>query len=383
MFAIETEGWEVAVRRYLNSNRPTLDCVRDMNEFPIDLGPCEKGVTLQYLDEAQGRWVNFRSFLENMPPCSDALFSFCSGETPELFTNRIRLVQKREVTGCLADKCLPESGFGMSIEYISSLPPQPLCPPENREPLNIKDSTIRFNNLGGKGPVKTDQCPFIWFENVMTINGESVDLAMRVLEGGTYQPSNEDPTADDGVSNNGKYTELGQINVRCGTSVPLEFIFLRHDCAAALADPCNIPLDFTCDIDPNPVEGDGLIFTTYDLDEHVRRRNREFVEYCNVDEILEVKGSKVFTVRNDLELCPNSTRFSARTFGNEGDNPTTQAFESLTLEQIQKLGQMRLASGLSRIVANYTVLGPDPEKAKPRCGRRILFSADFCRVSEA
>lgn len=349
----------------------------------MDLLPCQKGVRLQYLDESEGKWVTFRAFPDETPVCANAIFNFCSEETPELFVNRIRWIQKREVAGCLADKCAPESGFGVQLNYRSLLPPQPLCPPGNREPLNILDSTIRYNNLGGKGPVASDVCPFIWFENVMNIDGQSVDLALRVLDGGTYTPSNLDPTADDGVSNNGKFEELGQINMKCGTSVPLEFVFMRHDCVQNLEDPCSIANDVGCDINPNPVEGDGLVFTTYDLDEHTRRRNREFVEYCNVDEILEVDGSKVVATRRpNSNLCANSTRFAARTFGTEADNPTTQAFETLTLDQIRKLGQMRLNPGLSRIIANYTVAGPDDANPGRNCGRRILFSADFCRLSE-
>lgn len=101
---------------------------------------------------------------------------------------------------------------------------------------------------------------------MVVIEGTSTDLILRVIDG-EYRPSNVDPDANDGVSNNGKYFELGQVNLACNSAVFLEFVFIRHDCPISTSDPCSIATNRECDIFPD-VEGiaDGLLWTTYDLE---------------------------------------------------------------------------------------------------------------------
>lgn len=254
-------------------------------------------------------------------------------------------------------------------------------------PLDIANSNIRYNNLGGQGPRTDDECRLIWFENVMTVNdvlidgqivnNVKVDLVMANLT--AYQPSNLNPDASDGVSNNGKFFQLGQINMKCMSFVGLEFVFVRNGCTPP-GGPCSVATDTSCDIVPNGVEGDGLILTTYDLDQFRDNKNKERVEYCNVNEPLVVEGSlvEIETINSGNQFCGTLTRFTSTTFGTEADNPTVQAIEELTPNQRQKLGQVLLEPGLARIFANYSLTGPDPPNFNPRCGRRILFSADYC-----
>lgn len=433
---IQEEGWAQAVAVYLNRNRPTTGCIDNFDELPDDLEPCQKGVRLQYLDPESGAWVTVKAIALDEPVCADASFELCFDEFPQLFNNRVRWQQERQVVGCLADQCLPEIGFATrlrtekttlaptfqpteppssaptesptvspttpeptpepTLEPSNPEPPAPptlsptiavLCPEENRVPLDIANSQIRYNNLGGAGPQTDDECKLIWFSNVMTLNdilidgvptnNVVVDLVMANLT--EYRPSNFDPTANDGVSNNGKFFELGQINLKCMSFVGLEFIFVRNGCTPP-GGPCSVVTDTSCDIVPNGVEGDGLILTTYDLDQFRDNKNKERVEYCNVNEPLEVEGSlvEIETVNTGNQFCGTLTRFTSTTFGTEADNPTVQALEDLTPVQRQKLGRVLLEPGLSRIFANYSLTGPDPANFNPRCGRRILYSADYC-----
>lgn len=379
IFTIETQGWEDAVPRYMNRAQPTEDCIDEFDQLPKDLDKCENGVRLQYFDEEDEEWITFRAISESKPVCRDALFDDLTVDKyPELFYNKIRWSQSREVSDCLKDQCDPQAGFAVEMIYAEEF--QPLCPEANRVPLNLEDATVKFNNLGDAGPTP-GECPFIYYEKVMKIGGTDIDLVIRVTAGGKYQPSNLNPLADDGVSNNGLYGELGQINVKCNSEVPLEFVFVKHDCAKELDSFCNIATDKSCDVVPSEEtgEGTGLILTTYDLDHHKNRRNRETVEYCNVDAALKVPNSKV-RIREGVNgaVCTNATRFVAMDFGTESDNPLIQNVDRLNRDQQQKLGQMRLKPELARIVANYKVAGPDDPRNKPRCGRRILFSADYC-----
>lgn len=428
---IEKQGWQRAVNVYYNKDYP-YDCVDSLDELPTDLDLCENGAILQYLSPQSNQWVNFKAISERTPVCPDASFELCYEEYPQLFNNRIRWIQRRNTVGCLVDRCSQQNGFSgkLRTEIVTRDPtasptikptpeptpeptnkptpeptpeptfkptpeptpkpsPEPtseptlqpvilvppvLCPVESRVPINIADSTIKFNNLGGQGPVSSDQCPFIWYQKVMNVKGQDIDLVLRVLSGSTYRPSNLNPQANDGVSNNGKYFELGQVNFACDSQTFLEFVFLRSDCAEQLADPCSIATDNSCDVSPET--GEGLIWTTYDIDQFRNNQNREDVVYCDIEEVLVVPGSEV--EKSPSDVCNNAQRFISTRFGVESDNPQFQAIEQLNEGQRQKLGQVRLPSGLSRVQARYGVTGPDPTNYNPRCGRRILFSGDYC-----
>ena len=131
-------------------------------------------------------------------------------------------------------------------------------------PIDIENANLRFNNLAGKGPVP-GACEFIWYERVMQINGEDVDLVVREVGPSTYRPSNLNPNANDGVSNNGKFHELGQFQLACDSEVHLEFIFYRSSCDL-LANPCEVATNDACDIVPEPTGTEGILWKAYDLE---------------------------------------------------------------------------------------------------------------------
>lgn len=209
----------------------------------------------------------------------------------------------------------------------------------------------------------------------MQINGEDVDLVVREVGPSTYRPSNLNPNANDGVSNNGKFHELGQFQLACDSEVVLEFIFYRSSCTA-LANPCDVATDNSCDIIPEPVGGEGILWKAYDLDQHRNQNNAEKAIICNVEAIQQIFGSKVDVA--DSDFCTDGVEFTSTVFGNEQDNPKFQDVDDLTPDQVQKLGSVAITPGLTRVQVKYSVLGPDPPNFNPRCGRRILFSGDYC-----
>ena len=266
-------------------------------------------------------------------------------------------------------------------------PPQPnaTCQFEDIRPIELASSTLLYNNLGGKGPnidknadpIRTlpSDKELIWYQRaVRTARDVDVDVVMREMSerGSRYRPSNLDITAKDGVSNNGKFFELGQINLACDSSVLVEYIFLDTNCAIDAGPSFDPSFDRTCDIVIPELE-----WTAYDMDQHVSNRNKETVIFCNAFAAVPIFGSLV-TQSPDNSICEDGIKLTSNSFGVEGDNPTTQDIDLLNITQIRKLGRVVFNDNIDRFIVKYGLSGPDPRNFNPRCGRRILFSGTIC-----
>lgn len=264
-------------------------------------------------------------------------------------------------------------------------PPNVTCQVEDIRTIELAKSTLLYNNLGGKGPnIDKDATPMrtlpsdkelIWYQRaVRTARDVDVDVVAREMteRGRKYRPSNLDVTANDGVSNNGKFHELGQINLACASDVLVQYMFIDTECAIAAGPNFDPSFDESCDIVIPE-----LSWTAYDMDQHRNNRNKETVTFCNVFGAVPIFGSLV-TQSNDNSVCEGGIKLESNSFGVEGDNPTTQNIDLLNITQIRKLGRVVFNTNNARIIVKYGLSGPDPANFNPRCGRRILFSGEIC-----
>jgi len=152
------------------------------------------------------------------------------------------------------------------------------------------------NNLGGVGP-ESDAAKELYYHNVAQVNadGDKYDLRVTVA-GDSY-------TARDPHSN-GENGHYGVVNVKCGTSVDLNFQFVNP----TTGEPASLS---------------NLVFSWFDLDSGTLGGGDESVTlwpgYANI-----VVSSNSEVVKSTV-ACPKSsgkcTRFSSSTGGNGKDNP--------------------------------------------------------------
>lgn len=256
-------------------------------------------------------------------------------------------------------------------------------------PFDFANSELVYNNLNGEGPntawkfgnTISSRLPLIWYRNVFVKDNRVIDIVLRDVDG-SYTPSNKKTNAEDGISNNGKFSgvrgELGQINLKCGTSVLVEFMFIVASCAQANGPNFDPSFDTQCDM---LSDFDNLNMRVYDVDYHTEaRENVEEVTFCRATGFLPTTLDG--TVFQSLPMCngDRAVRVVATTPGITEDN--ADVFDPLLEVQRTKLAEVFIAEGTRRFMVNFTVGLPDIESYRPRCGRRIIFSGYHCLTDD-
>ena len=258
-------------------------------------------------------------------------------------------------------------------------------------PFNFAGSEVIYNNLNGQGPntatkrgrTISSRHPLIWYRNIFVKDSRVIDLVLRDVDG-TYTPSNTERNAEDGVSNNGKFGgvegQLGQINLKCGTSARVEFMFIVASCAQARGRDFDPSFDTSCDMINF---FDFLNMRVYDVDFHtVNTENIEEVTFCRANGFDPTTTTLDTTIFQSLPMCNGdpAVRFVANTPGITEDN--ADIFDPILPVQRTKLAEVFMIPETKRFMVNFTVGLPDFPNYRPRCGRRIIFSGHHCLTDD-
>jgi hypothetical protein len=155
---------------------------------------------------------------------------------------------------------------------------------------HLDESTVVQNNLGGMGPRTSDE-PTIAWNNVGTSNGQVINLVMSNTS--AYMP-NGDAVDSNGRGKSGT-NSFGFLNVKCGTSVGIEFAFFT---AAG-----------------NPAILEQFYLTFADLDSN---NNEESHEYMGV----VTEYNKAWTSDDsELRFDPTVPKWSSSVAGTGANNP--------------------------------------------------------------
>jgi len=122
------------------------------------------------------------------------------------------------------------------------------------------ENNLKYNNLGGMGPVFTDP-PELRYEKVLVTPWTNIvlDLVVTVAEGSTYEVESTSknglwPTIDPG------HQQMGQINIKCGTQTTFDFAFVETGTHT-------------------PYYLSNAFLSIYDLDERAHYDNYEYVKF--------------------------------------------------------------------------------------------------------
>jgi len=240
---------------------------------------------------------------------------------------------------CLSDYCLTcdEARAADWEEFEKQEHPAPVCADgmEKCEPSAVASAATKMNlghlvqsNLGAAGPDSGEE--EIRYSHVTTINGERVDLVVKV--DGEYRPK-EASKALEG--------SLGKINVGCGSQATLIFKIVNSRTGALV-----------------PVES--LAISWYDIDEGKRTKGRSTVTSCG-DGLLTSSSSEL--VVEKVGHCWSATSSEP---GTKADNPTAPY-------PLTELQRNRVATFPFSDVSSFTVtLKVD----RGRGGRNFFFAID-------
>lgn len=234
LFTWETDGPVFTVNKYLMPIENPDNCVTSVDELPVSLETCQKGFTLQYMNN-NGEWVDSISFPESRPLCNPpGEISVTECDYPELFSNKIRIYQSTNQVECQpVNRCTPTDGSVTIITFDAPTPeptlsptPFPSCPevPVRARYFNLMfcDSEVVENNLNNEGPV-AGNTEAIEYEDAGYYDNKKLELLIT--------NSYNDYKAGDS-SQNGIYDEnchYGVVNVDCGTTTTIEFTMYNND----------------------------------------------------------------------------------------------------------------------------------------------------------
>jgi len=166
--------------------------------------------------------------------------------------------------------------------------------------INLADSQVVTNNLGGAGP-DTASPKEMRFASIATLDGANIDLVAKATS--AYQP---------GVSDgNGVFGSFGRINVKEGTSVDLTFSFVDGKTNHLVVLPA-------------------FYLSIFDIDQSERGDQTESVAVGvgGMDQYITAAGSEVAVTNADGKLVFNSTRH-----GRPCDDPNDPLeFERITCD---------------------------------------------------
>lgn len=208
--------------------------------------------------------------------------------------------------------------------------------------IDIANSDLVANNLGGAGPESGDEA-LMKFVGVGTVDGASIDLEVttRAVDGEEYDCNH--------CSNNGKSHQLGAINFG-GVAQTFIYTFKNHE----TGEPVVLP---------------SFYMSFFDFDGGENRENLDVTDY---DSYYTMPDTELVTEEEDGILHSHST-----TNGGLADNPTDlNALTDLQISRTLMVGYISKSS----VEVTYR-LGP------PNNGRTFLFAgcvegfADQCPCS--
>jgi len=290
-------------------------------------------------------------------------------------------------------------------------------------PFDFSKATVPVNNLGdfcgnGAEPGGTSDCggsvdPYIVYEGVgsgRTGNGDQIPITLVVkVSSGDYVPSEYNVDGDDGVDgpntngyrNNGVLGEMGQVNVRNGHKVSLDFEFRDGYGAGSSAVSVSgyfafFDVDALCYCENTPPTNNCM-----NPDDCPNCYNKNGEQYWGADCVSvsnaditdpnlgdDSYGDIVLTTNPETSLCMDSTTEPGRTIfygtkkGDGADNtnswinPDGAQFENggfpeLTFKQNTFAGMFGFVNQDS-LQIDYEVTGAETQK-----GRNLVFSAQL------
>lgn len=238
-----------------------------------------------------------------------------------------QLVEHPESEYCAASECedVPDRNYCCVPEVMEE------CEPA--ETLLMAPGALLFSNLAGKGPDTMEDAAMV-FRDVFPASGKSVNLQIKALS--SYTPAN--------TSWNGQYGSYGSINVQEGTSVDLEFAFVK----AKKGKPYKVEHSF--------------IFSILDFDSQWDGGGAEKVMVDGFEEYYVTDNTKV-NIGKDQR---NRTVFKATVGGTELDNPDDPM--NLTEEALDKSVSLLIPP-----TSSFTItVGVSP--GWPGSGRNFMFA---------
>jgi len=221
------------------------------------------------------------------------------------------------------------------------------------------ENNLKFNNLGGMGPVFTDP-PELRYEKVLVtpwIN-TVLDLVVTVAEGSTYEVQSTTlnglwPASDPG------HQQMGQINIKCGTQTTFNFTFVETGTHT-------------------PYYLSNAFLSIYDLDERAKYDNYEYVKFPQpvTEWALTTPTEVLKTGANDGTLM-----FRATQPGYLDDNPTDpEHLTGLQMARSVTIWEASTSSFQATFGHWYDKTATDKGKPVEWDGRNFLFAGPgvFC-----
>jgi len=160
---IEDNGWSGALAKYveMNSVNPENEaCISNIEGFPKELLPCENGVLLQYLADAQDpdSWTTYAAIPSSRPPCNGRINANAIDHY-ELFTHAVRIHQCSKNSSCIAAEfCDPIQGVAVDISFSDASLDRPDDPCPNPPTLcgsekitvpipELEDETVAIDDI--------------------------------------------------------------------------------------------------------------------------------------------------------------------------------------------------------------------------------------------
>jgi len=215
--------------------------------------------------------------------------------------------------------------------------------------LDFTNSTVVFNNLGGKGP-DLGSPHEIRYENIGNFNGHNLDLVVTADEQYGYPISNS--------SQNGLHGDFGHVNLFCGPTQQASEAYLTF----------SLVQQYTY----NPVVVNAFAFVVFDFDSGLHEQQVEYIDINPVQAGFEGgAGYASYIVTDTTELAVSDDangkkRFMATKHGTEADNPSTSQMLAREVSDKSVVLTFRQASSF-KMTIGITATGYDS-------GRNFMFS---------
>merc|ERR1719324_2367011 len=242
---------------------------------------------------------------------------------------------------CLFDFCLEcdDEAAEQFVAEDEDENPDPICVAgaPKCEPQEVCDQAVKMNtltvtqnNLGGVGP--DTGAEEIRYSNAAVVNGQTVDLVLST--DGAFQTHKP--------AKNGNAGPFGILNVKCGTSVTVNFKVVNSDTGA-------------------PVSLDKVALTWYDLDEGKKEKGRATVTACGTTGGIVSENTELTTKREGD--CSHATSSVA---GTGKDNPTSP----------HKLDSVQISRAVTYPFEGVSEFSSTLSLAKGFRGRNFLFALE-------
>jgi len=184
--------------------------------------------------------------------------------------------------------------------------------------VKLNTMTVSQNNLAGDGP--DSGLEEVRYSKAAAVGGKVIDLVVKAV-GGSYTGN---------ADKNGKHGEFGQVNMKSGANVELEFSFVDTSSG-------------------EPVTLDAVALSFFDLDEGKKGKSRTTITACEARNAILTTNTELSVARPENCYAVASTQH-----GRAANNPSSplrlsadQAGRSVTFD-FEKVSSLRVTLAISK-----------------------------------